>query len=143
MNTPALPTIPTKGSEDWFAYMAALDQIARTVGPALVPSVTTIPYQATVTPDASAGFIQRIALAGNLTIAPPANPAEAQMLMFELSAVGAGPWTVQLTTGPTGFKTPVNLGAIDPIPSGTMTRVGVQYRTSSARWEVLTIVPGY
>lgn len=109
----------------------------------VAPTIVTIPYAASIKPDASKGNTQRCTLTGNVTVQAPSNPTEGQMLLFEFTSQG-GAYQVSLQTGVAGgFQFGTDIAAI---PAGTIGRrqvVGVIYHASTSRWDVVTVASGF
>lgn len=103
----------------------------------------TLTDNATIATDASLSNYFRVTIAGNRTLGIPTNPTDGQKALWEITASGAAR-TISPTTGSTGsFKFGSDFSTIPTIASGTTTFIGAIYRTSSARWHILSVAQGH
>lgn len=105
---------------------------------ALTPvSPATLTDAATITTDASTGRHFRVSLAGDRTLGVPTNPADAQRVLWEITASGAQR-AITLTTGSSGaFELTAGLSAANTIPSGKVAFLAAIYSAPRARWTAL------
>lgn len=108
-------------------------------GRARVPAVVPLTDAATVTPDALKGNFFRWSMAGNRTLANPANPTDGQRIAFELTASGADR---TLTLG-SAFAFGADITAISATLSGKTDYLAAVYSASASKWRVVEYRKGY
>lgn len=106
-------------------------------------SSTTIPYAATITPNAAAGNIQHVTLTGNVTVNPPTSPQQDQLMILDFAASG-GSYTVALSAGSGGFVwgTTTPSSSLTSVTTGTHTRVFAIFNSTANFWSVVGIAAG-
>lgn len=109
----------------------------------VAPTIATIPFAATITPNAAAGTIQRCTLTANVTVNAPTNPVDGQGILFQFRSSG-GAWQVTFQTGVAGsFNFGTDIAAIPPGVSTKRQYIGVIFNASSSRWDIVTLANGY
>lgn len=108
----------------------------------VAPTVVTIPYAASITPDASKGTTQRCTLTGNVTVNAPINPTEGEMMLFQFASSG-GARQVTFATGVGGFQFGTDIAAIPTGVSGKTQYIGVAYRAATGKWDIISIIGGF
>jgi hypothetical protein len=97
----------------------------------------TLTDAATVATDASLGRHFRVTLAGDRTLGAPTNAADAQRVLWEITA-SAAQRTITLSTGSSGtFELTAGLSAANAIPSGKVALFAAIYSSARARWTAL------
>jgi hypothetical protein len=110
---------------------------------ARAPLIDTIPYAATITPDASLGNTKRVTATGNMTVNAPTNPTEGQTLCLEILSAGGG-FQVTLQTGTSqSFAFGTDITSIPAGVTGKTQRIYVTYRSTTSRWEVVSVLNGF
>jgi hypothetical protein len=66
---------------------------------ALAPAVVMLTDAATIAVDASLGNDYRVTIAGNRTMGTPANPANGQQIIFQVTQGAGGPFTLSWASG--------------------------------------------
>lgn len=105
---------------------------------ARAPLLYNLAYAASLTPDASAygnrSIIRVTGWNGALTLNPPSNPVDGQVLEFWLTASGAD----RALTFAAGLIFPDEYTPTNPVTvtSGTKRKVGMQYDATLGRWEI-------
>ena len=108
---------------------------------ALAPAVVNLVDAATIAVDASLGNDFRVTIAGNRTIATPANPADGQKITLQVTQATGGPYT--LTWG-NGYQ--FSMGLPQPTLSTTAGQtdlLGFIYNQSKGKWLLAAFVSGF
>lgn len=108
--------------------------------PFIAPPVT-LTDAATILVDASLGALMRVTLGGNRTLAKPTNPADGQMIMFEIKQDGTGSRTITFAAG-YNFGTDLTGITLSTAP-GVTDRVLVQYVLARDEWDVNGLMKGF
>lgn len=97
----------------------------------LAPAVVTLTDAATIAVDASQGNDFRVTLTGNRTMGAPSNPADGQMIMFELTQDAVGSrivtWDAVYNFGANGAP------ALSTAPN-IIDQVGFKYNAGQGKW---------
>lgn len=110
---------------------------------ARAPLIDTIPYAPTITPDASLGNTKRVTATGNMTVNAPSNPTEGQTLCLEVLSAGGG-FQVTLQAGASqSFAFGTDITSIPAGVTGKTQRIYVTYRSTTSRWEVVSVLNGF
>lgn len=97
------------------------------------PSVSTVTYAATITPNASTGSNFKVTATGNLTLNPPTSPTDGQMVMVEVRASGAA----RAVTLASGILLTTGLAATLTVASGKSGFIGLRYSSTGSAWYLL------
>ena len=108
---------------------------------ALAPAVVSLADAATIAVDASAGNDFRVTIAGNRTVANPANPSDGQQIIFQVTQGSGGSFT--LTWG-SGYEFSADL----PQPTlsttaGQTDLLGFIYNAAKRAWLLAAFVNGF
>lgn len=127
----------TKGANNGIAPLDGTARVPQANLPiALRPVVAQTGATGTVTLDAALGSNRAITITGNITIAPPSNPADGQRLVVEVVNGTAVTYTVAFDaaiTNLSGATIPVSL-----VGNATTTAIfGMYYSTRKTRWYLL------
>jgi hypothetical protein len=120
---------------------SAAAQATSTESGALAPAVVNLTDAATIAVDASLGSDFRVTIAGNRTVGAPANPANGQQIIFQVTQGSGGPF--QLSWG-TGYEFSANL----PQPTlsttaGQTDLLGFIYNAAKGTWLLAAFVNGF
>ena len=115
---------------------------ATTVEPgAVAPTVVALADAATIAVDASQGNDFRVTLGGNRTMSTPANPANGQQIIFQITQGSAGSSTI---TWGTGYE--FSTGLPQPTLSSTAGQtdlLGFIYNAAKGEWLLAAFVNGF
>jgi hypothetical protein len=115
---------------------------ATTVEPgAVAPTVVALADAATIAVDASQGNDFRVTLGGNRTMSTPANPANGQQIIFQITQGSAGSSAV---TWDTGYE--FSTGLPQPTLSSTAGQtdlLGFIYNATKGKWLLAAFVNGF
>ena len=108
---------------------------------ALAPAVVNLADAATITVDASLGNDFRVTIAGNRTMANPANPSDGQKITFQVTQGSGGSFT--LTWG-SSYEFSAGL----PLPTlstaaGQTDLLGFIYNATKGKWLLVAFVSGF
>lgn len=93
--------------------------------------------------DASLSNYFRVTIANNRTLNAPTNPTDGQRVIWEITASGANR-NISPAIGASGaFKFGSDFTVIPVIVINTTTFIGAIYRSSSARWHIISIGSGH
>jgi hypothetical protein len=111
------------------------------VSKAVTGGVVTLTDASTIAVNAALGNTFRVTLGGNRTMGTPSNPADGQMILFEVTQDLTGSRTLAWSSAYL-FTTGL------PAPTLTTTAsfvdvIGFKYASSAAKWRCLAISPGY
>lgn len=114
---------------------------AAAVGKALTAGVVALTDASTISVNAANGNTFRVTLGGNRTMGTPSNPADGQMIIFEVTQGVAGSYTLSWSSAYL-FTTAL------PAPVITTTGsyvdvVGFKYVSSAAKWRCLAVSQAY
>lgn len=123
------------------ADTSAPAKVAWSANPA--PVVVLLTDGTSVSIDAAAGKIFKLAAAGNRTISTPTNAVAGRGIIIAHTAAGGADRTLALTTGVTGsFKFGTDVTSLTATASGTTDYIGCVYDSTSSRWHVLSVSKG-
>ncbi|MDB5162798.1 MAG: hypothetical protein JWO54_750 [Candidatus Saccharibacteria bacterium] len=98
---------------------------------------------ATVETDASLSNYFRVGITASRTLGAPTNPTDGQRILWEITAV-SGNKVITPAIGTSGsFKFGSDFTVIPMILSGTTTFIGAVYRSSTARWHIISVGSGH
>jgi hypothetical protein len=108
---------------------------------ALAPAVADLTDAATIAVDASLGNDFRVTIAGNRTMGSPANPADGQQIIFQVTQGPGGPYTL-------GWSSAYEFSASLPQPalstaSGNTDLLGFVYNAAKGTWLLAAFVNGF
>jgi hypothetical protein len=113
-----------------------------TIEPGAVASaVVHLTDAATIAVDASLGNDFRVTIAGNRTMGTPANPANGQQILFQISQGSGAPYTV---TWASGYE--FSAGLPQPTLSGTAGQtdlLGFVYNATTGTWLLTAFLNGF
>jgi hypothetical protein len=98
---------------------------------ALAPAVVALTDAATIAVNAALGNDFRVTLGGNRTMGAPSNPADGQMIIFELTQDGTGSRTV---TWNAAYNFGVTSAPALSTAAGATDQVGFKYNTAKSKW---------
>lgn len=101
----------------------------------------TLTYAPTVTTNAALGTHFRLAMSGNVTLNPPINPTDGQVVVWALNATGAAR-TCTLSTISGGFLFGSDITAITATVSGKTDFLQCVYNATDNKWYVIGYVKG-
>lgn len=107
--------------------------------------VVSVAYSATITPNFSTTDMLNVGvLTGNLTLANPtgdSTPEDWQSLRISLSSSGSD----RTVTLGSNYQIPTSSTIVSPISVavGTETVLACIYRSSTGKWRIVSLVPGY
>lgn len=107
-----------------------------------VPSVVTLTDAATIATDASLGNHFRVTLGGNRTLGAPTNPVDGQTGVWEFVQDATGGRTISLNAV---FSFGNDLSAMPSLSTAPATTdyMLAKYKSSTAKWHVLSVMRGY
>lgn len=108
---------------------------------AVAPAVVVLADAATISLDASLGNDFRITIAGNRTVATPANPADGQKITFQVTQGAGGPFTLSWSTG-FEFADGLPQPTLSTTP-GQTDLLGFIYNASKGKWLFAAYVSGF
>lgn len=118
-----------------------LRQSAGFAPPRLVTTPINLTDATTITTDASQGNHFRVTLGGNRTLANPSNPTDGQRMLFEITQDGAGGRTLTLGSN---FKLGTDISSTTlSTTANARDYIGVIYRASAGKFEVIGLARGY
>lgn len=101
----------------------------------LVPATVALTDAATVAVNAALGNQFTLALGGNRTIAAPSNPAEGQVIVFELAQpVSGGPFTPTFASGTGGYSFGSSGVPAWSTAASALDEVAFRYSTLKSAW---------
>jgi hypothetical protein len=108
---------------------------------ALAPTVVALTDAATIAVDASLGNDFRVTLGGNRTMGTPANPANGEQIIFQVTQGSGGPFTLTWASG-------YEFSAALPQPSlsttaGQTDLLGFVYNASTGTWLLAAFLNGF
>lgn len=103
--------------------------------------VVSLTDASTIAVDASLGNTYRVTLGGNRTMGTPSNPADGQMILFEITQDLTGSRTLAWSSAYL-FTTSLPAPALTTTASYTDV-VGMKYVASSAKWRCMAFEAGY
>ena len=108
---------------------------------AIAPSVVNLTDAATIAVDSSLGNDFRVTIAGNRTMGTPANPANGQQIIFQVTQGSGGSFTLSWDSG---YEFSVDL----PQPTlstaaGQTDLLGFVYNAAKGRWLLAAFVNGF
>jgi hypothetical protein len=115
---------------------------ATTIEPgAVAPAVVALADAATIAVDASQGNDFRVTIAGNRTMGTPANPANGQQIIFQVTQGSGGPFTLSWGNG-------YEFSAEMPQPTlsttaGQTDLLGFVYNGTKGTWLLAAFVNGF
>lgn len=110
-------------------------------GVRLVKAPVTLTDAASIATDASAADLFRVVIAGNRTLANPANPTDGQLVRWEITQDGTGSRTLALDTK---FLLGADLPSVVLSTAAGLTDVlGAVYHQASDRWRVVAFAKGF
>jgi len=114
---------------------------ATTVEPALAPAVVNLTDAATIAVDASLGNDFRVTVGGNRTMGNPANAANGQQIIFQVTQGSGAPFTLNWGTG-------YEFSAGLPQPSlstkaGQTDLLGFTYNAAKGTWLLAAFLNGF
>ena len=108
---------------------------------AIAPTVVPLTDGATIAVDASLGNDFRVTIGGNHTMGTPANPANGQQIIFQVTQGSGGSSAITWDTGyefSTGLPQPTLSSA-----AGQTDLVGFVYNASKGKWLLAAFVNGF
>jgi hypothetical protein len=108
---------------------------------ALAPAVVPLADAATIAVDASLGNDFRVTIAGNRTMGTPANPANGQQIIFQITQGTGGPFTI---TWASGYE--FSAGLPQPALSTTAGQtdlLGFVYNATTGTWLLVAFLNGF
>jgi hypothetical protein len=108
---------------------------------ATAPTVVALTDAATISVDASAGSDFRVAIAGNRTLGNPANPADGQQVIFQVTQGSGGGYTLSY-----GTAYEFSAGLPQPTLSATAGHtdlLGFIYNATRGTWLLAAFVNGF
>ena len=108
---------------------------------ALAPAVVALTDAATISVDASAGSDFRVTIAGNRTLGNPANPADGQQIIFQITQGPGGGYALSYGTAyefSTGLPQPALSTA-----AGHTDLLGFIYSAAKGTWLLAAYVNGF
>lgn len=108
---------------------------------AIAPAVVRLTDAATITVDASAGNDFRVTIAGNRTMANPANAANGQQIIFQVTQGPGGPFTLSWGNG-YEFAPGLPQPALSTT-AGQTDLLGFVYNAAKGRWLLAAFVNGF
>ena len=120
---------------------AAAAQATTTEPGAIAPAVVNLTDAATIAVDASLGNDFRVTIAGNRTMGNPANPANGQQIIFQLTQGSGGSFTLS-------WGSSYEFSADLPQPSlsttaGQTDLLGFIYTATKGKWLLAAFVNGF
>jgi hypothetical protein len=109
---------------------------------AVAPAVVNLTDAATIAVDASLGNDFRVTVAGNRTMGSPANPADGQQIIFQITQGSGAPFTI--TWDSDGYE--FSSGLPQPNLSnkaGQTDLLGFVYNAAKAKWLLVAFVNGF
>lgn len=115
---------------------------ATTVAPgAVAPTVVQLTDAATIAVDASLGNDFRVTIAGNRTMGTPANPANGEQIVFQITQGSGAPYTI---TWASGYE--FSAGLPQPALSSTAGQtdlLGFVYNATTGTWLLTAFLNGF
>jgi hypothetical protein len=119
---------------------AAQDGIVVPSG-ALAPAVVALTDAATIAVDASLGNDFRVTLGGNRTMGTPANPANGEQIIFQVTQGSGGPFTLTWASG-YEFSTALPQPTLSTT-AGQTDLLGFVYNASTGTWLLAAYLNGF